>query len=207
MKELDIAAGWAIATAKRRGAAEVSLDDLLRGCLYACSRFGVAKVGQWTLDLEALGVDWMELPAKSEAKVSYSDAVVGILDRAAGIARADGSSDMRLEHLLVAFSNEESGLMGKLKRKFQIDGPSWRAAVAEASRTFSNVTGPPGLATQGHDYLTPEEAAECLSIHVQTLRAYVRSGKLPALRLAGERAIRIRRADLDRIFEPVIPEI
>ena len=38
---------------------------------------------------------------------------------------------------------------------------------------------------------------------MQTLRAYVRSGKLPALRLAGERSIRIRRADLEKVLEPV----
>jgi excisionase family DNA binding protein len=56
--------------------------------------------------------------------------------------------------------------------------------------------------TPVREYLTPEEAAELLSIHVQTLRAHVRSGKLPALRLAGERAIRIRWSDLEKIFEP-----
>ena len=51
--------------------------------------------------------------------------------------------------------------------------------------------------------MTPEEAAQALSVYVQTLRAYVRSGKLPALRLAGERSIRIRRADLENVLEPV----
>ena len=56
-------------------------------------------------------------------------------------------------------------------------------------------------ASTGRDFLTPEEAAEALGIHVQTLRGYVRSGKLPALRLAGERAIRIRRADLEQVLE------
>jgi excisionase family DNA binding protein len=60
-------------------------------------------------------------------------------------------------------------------------------------------------AAAARDYLTPEEAAAALAIHVQTLRAYVRSGKLPALRLAGERAIRIRRGDLDKVLEPLVP--
>ena len=50
------------------------------------------------------------------------------------------------------------------------------------------------------------QAAEALGVHVQTLRAYVRSGRLPALRLAGERAIRIRRSDLEKVLEPVQPE-
>ena len=51
------------------------------------------------------------------------------------------------------------------------------------------------------EYLTPEEAAEALSIHVQTMRAYIRSGRLPAFRLAGERAIRILRSDLEKVLE------
>jgi len=56
------------------------------------------------------------------------------------------------------------------------------------------------------DYLSPEDAAEALGIHVQTVRAYIRSGKLPALRLAGERAIRIRRSDLETVLEPLVPQ-
>jgi excisionase family DNA binding protein len=43
-------------------------------------------------------------------------------------------------------------------------------------------------------YLTPEEAAEMLGVHVQTMPAYVRGGRVPAFRLAGERPIRLRRA-------------
>jgi excisionase family DNA binding protein len=58
----------------------------------------------------------------------------------------------------------------------------------------------------GRDYLTPEEAAEALGVHVQTVRGYVRSGKLAALRLAGERAIRIRRSDLETVLEPLVPQ-
>ncbi len=51
--------------------------------------------------------------------------------------------------------------------------------------------------------MTPEEAAEALGIHVQTMRAYIRSERLPAFRLAGERAIRILRTDLEKVLEPL----
>ena len=51
------------------------------------------------------------------------------------------------------------------------------------------------------DYLTPEQAADVLHAHVQTIRDYIRSGRLPAFRLAGERAIRIRRSDLEALLE------
>jgi excisionase family DNA binding protein len=46
------------------------------------------------------------------------------------------------------------------------------------------------------DLLSPEQAAAELGVHIQTLRGYIRRGKLVAFRLAGERAIRIRRDDL-----------
>jgi hypothetical protein len=35
------------------------------------------------------------------------------------------------------------------------------------------------------------------------MRAYIRSGRLPAFRVAGERAIRIRHADLEKVLEPL----
>lgn len=69
---------------------------------------------------------------------------------------------MRVEHLLAAFAAEAEGLMGTLKTRHGITSAGWRAALVR-------------------DYLTPEEAAAALAIHVQTLRACVRSGKLPAL--------------------------
>jgi hypothetical protein len=37
------------------------------------------------------------------------------------------------------------------------------------------------------------------------MRGYIRSGRLPAFRLAGERAIRIRRVDLEKLLEPLSP--
>jgi excisionase family DNA binding protein len=206
VSDINTAAAWAIFLAKSREAKEVMPDDLLLGCLCALSRFGVAKLGCWTFDLAVHGVDYTELPARPATKVAYSNAVVQIFDRAAKVARADGGGVVRLEHVLVAFVNEESGLMGKLRREFQIDSGTWRAAAAELG--LPTLEGSEARAKQAMawDYLTPEEAAESLNIHVQTLRGYVRSGKVPALRLAGERAIRIRRADLDKLLEPLTPD-
>ncbi|MEX0783276.1 MAG: helix-turn-helix domain-containing protein [Dehalococcoidia bacterium] len=52
---------------------------------------------------------------------------------------------------------------------------------------------------------SPEEAAEYLGVHVQTVRGWIRSGRLKASRLAGQRALRIRASDLGSILEPVDP--
>jgi excisionase family DNA binding protein len=211
MKDTERAAASAITQAKRRNRSEVGTDELLLGCLQVISRFGVAQVGSWTFDLEELGVDWLDNPELSQVKVAYSQAAVELFDRAARIASADGYSAIRVSHLLAAFAVETTGLMGDLKRSHGLTNGSWRAAVArtwsvrfgnDASGAQEDSSEPGSLG----DYLTPEQAAEALSIHVQTVRAYVRSGKLPAVRLAGERAIRIRRADLETVLEPLVPQ-
>ena len=195
--DAEFAAAVAIEQALKRGLDEVTPDELLLGCLRAVSQFGIAQIGPWAIDLEALGVEWLEVPARRGAKVAYSDAAVEVFDLAARIARANGGGSMRVEHLLAAFAGREDGLMGELSRSYGIASAGWRAAVAGMV--------PPAApeARAASDYLSPEEAAEALGIHVQTLRGYVRSGKLPARRLAGERAIRIRRLDLEMLLEPL----
>src|SRR4051794_153795 len=209
MDDIEIATAFAIAAAKRRNLDQVGADELLLGSLQAISQFGVVHLGPWTIDLEAFGADWMTGPEKS-AKVAYSDSAVTIFDRAARIARATANgngSRIALAHLLAAFAPQESGLMGDLKRAHGITSADWRAAIAALlpGAAPSTPEPVPPLATN-RDYLTPEEAADALGIHVQTMRAYVRSGRVPAYRVAGERAIRIRRTDLEKVLEPLVPE-
>lgn len=209
MKDTETAASYAIKIARSRGLAEVGPDELLLGCFRALSRFGVVQFGAWTFDLEAFGIAWSQpMPGHTLPKVAYSDAAVAIFDRAAQVARVDGYSEIAVEHILVAFTDEAQGLMGELKRSFGIESAAWRAAAAAVPRAISEdgQAGEPSPAPPARDYLTPEQAAEELGIHVQTLRVYVRTGKLPAMRLAGERALRIRRRDLEQILEPLVPE-
>lgn len=51
---------------------------------------------------------------------------------------------------------------------------------------------------QGGDYLTPGEAAKVASVHVDTVRLWLKSGKLPKHHAGGR--MRIRREDLDRFL-------
>jgi excisionase family DNA binding protein len=210
MTDAESASLFAISLAKKRGIDEIGADELLLGCLQTRSQYGIVELGGWILDLEALGIDWLEDPGVRTPKVRYSQKAVDIFDRAARIAKADGSGVIQVEHLLAAFAPEETGLMGELKQAHGITSASWRAALVDgaerAARKVAAAAAPNAAVGARREYLTPEEAAESLGVHVQTLRAYVRSGKLPALRLAGERAIRIRRGDLEKIFERVQPE-
>jgi excisionase family DNA binding protein len=204
MNDADLAASFAIFAAKQHGADEVTPDHILLGCLRAISRFGIATLGPWSLDLEVLGVDWVGQPDGPRHKVAYSAEAVELFDRAARIAKSARENGVGVNHLLAAFATEEGGLMGELKREHGITSASWRAAVASLASVRTNGTlKPEREAKSAREYLTPEEAADALGIHVQTMRAYIRSGRLPAFRLAGERAIRLLRSDLEKVLEPL----
>ena len=192
----------AIWCAKERGAEEVLSADVLEGCLRVVSRFGVAAIGSLQVDLEEFGIDWLRVPERGAAKVSYSDEVVHLLDRAAAIAKADGYKEMGIDHVLVAFGAEDSKALDEWKQRHGVTSPQWRAAVG-VMREEPAAPADTEKVVSARGYLSPEEAAGELGIHVQTVRAYVRSGKLPAVRMAGERAIRIRREDLPKLMEPM----
>ena len=198
-----------IARAKRRESTEVTPDDLLGGLLQASARFGIVLVGDWTIDLDRLGEAPLdELDAKGP-KVAYSAAAVALIDRAAAIARQDGAPRADMVHLLAAFAYEEDGLMGRLKADFGFDATAWRAALVAwqpTSLARAEREPPPRLAAAPvKALLSPDEAAGVLGVHTQTVRGYIRSGKLMAHRLAGERALRIRYQDLLALLEPSDP--
>ena len=204
MNDADAATSFAILAAKQSGTNEVTPDHILLGCLRAISRFGIATLGSWNLDLETLGVDWVSQPEGPRPKVAYSQRAVDLFDRAAQIAKSLGDTGLSVNHLLAAFAAEEDGLMGELKKAHGITSASWRAAIARIGVDEADETKPERVGSEEkREYLTPEEAAEALGVHVQTLRGYIRSERLPAFRLAGERAIRILRTDLEKVLEPL----
>jgi excisionase family DNA binding protein len=209
MNDVDLATSFAIYAAKQQGSAEVQPDHILLGCLRAISRFGIATLGPWSVDLESLGVDWVRQPDGPKPKVAYSQPAVELFDRAAQIAKSGGDEGVGLRHLLAAFAGEDCRLMQELKRAHGITSASWRAAVARLNSEEALVS-PAAPKEPGkrpaREYLTPEEAAEVLGVHVQTMRGYIHGGRLPAYRLAGERAIRIRRGDLEQVLEPLSGE-
>lgn len=54
-------------------------------------------------------------------------------------------------------------------------------------------------------WLTAEQAAERLNVSVRSIRKYRATGRLPAYKLAGERALRFRVEDVDGMMEPAEP--
>ena len=192
----------AIAHARAEGRDSVTPDDLLAGALQAFGRFGVVALGPIVIDLTAFVIDGQE--AGSPEKVAYSEEAAEIFDRAAAIAREDGTASVTCVHLLAAYSNRDSGLMDRLKGQYGFDSAGWRAALAHWANDAQKSNGRDARDVQ--PLLSPDDAASLLGIHTQTLRGYIKNGKLPAYRLAGERAIRIRRDDLMSLLVPLSPE-
>lgn len=55
------------------------------------------------------------------------------------------------------------------------------------------------------EWITVEQAAELLSVHDQTVRRWLRAGRLPGRLLSRRAGYRIRRADVERILEEGLP--
>ena len=55
--------------------------------------------------------------------------------------------------------------------------------------------------SERRDWLTTEEAAEYLQVHIDTLRRWARTGVVPAAKLGNRGGVRFRREDLDRFLE------
>lgn len=189
------------------------------GLFEAVARFGIVRIGPLTIDLETLGqVPGEALPDqadKTQPKVAYSSGAVSVFERAAHIARKDNSPNVELVHLLVAYAYEDNGLMAQLKEKYAISSVEWRSALSQwqpisaKQRQADSEIGAarkPSMEFDQKRFFSPDEAAEFLNVHTQTIRGYIRTGKLPALRLAGERALRIQRDDLLALLEPFKPE-
>jgi excisionase family DNA binding protein len=205
-RDLNDALRTAISFAKVRQSPTVEPDDILLGALTVLSRFAIAHLGPLNLDLEPFGVSSKRAPTSTPtpAKPSYSDQTVALLDAASAIALADGSPKVGLSHLLACFADVETGLMGQLRQRYGLDSAAWRTALSRLLEPEDQPAAP--VQPAGRPYYTPEEAAAYLGVHIQTIRGYIKSAKLPALRIAGERAIRLRREDLDALLEPLQPQ-
>ena len=203
------ATSTALRLAKARRAEEVTPDDLLLGALLANSSLGIASIGPLVFDLNPL-LSGRDFPDGGEAVANgadprppkYSPAASAVFDRAAAIVRADGEARLRAVHLLAVFGTETAGVMADLRKQRPFADAEWRAALSEWDRTrVSNGRG----ANEPGSVLSVEAAAETLAVHSQTIRGYIRGGKLPAYRIAGERAIRIFASDLYGLLERLEP--
>jgi excisionase family DNA binding protein len=211
-------ASHAIERARSRGADRIEPDDLLAGLLLAVSRFGIVDLGPVAIDLEPLALQF-DLPVPEPSlKPAYAPEAAAVFERAARIARGDGARSLAPIHLLVALGDPEIPIFARIADLYRLDSASWRRMLAgiepagsrtpaEAAEQAGEQQGsdaglPAGIGKPAaEDLLSPEEAAGLLGLHIQTLRGYIRSGRLPAFRVAGQRAIRLKRDDVLGLLE------
>lgn len=225
--QVERAARAAIARAKARGDENVTPDDLLEGALAQVSRFGIAWIGPWPIDMRDRddgaagdGGDAVEAdPADDDGldpAATYTRPTVRVFERATALAREDGSASTGLIHLLAALADEDCDLMAEIRERHGFSSREWRATLARGavgvpSRFRSDPAdigaGGDGGRAPDPEILSVDEAADYLDVHSQTVRNYIRGGKLPAYRLAGERYIRVLRKDLLALLERVPTDV
>jgi excisionase family DNA binding protein len=167
------------------------------------SRFGFFTFGPITIDVNLVedllirshprGNGGPDHPPISDASLRYTDA----------ISRTVNSSERpRVDELafLLTLMRWPEGLPARVFGELGIRPEDLERYVAELGAA------PQPIHSHAERLYSTEGAAEYLGVHVQTVRAWIRSGKLPASRLAGQKSIRIRERDLQSVLEPIDPK-
>jgi excisionase family DNA binding protein len=199
----DLLKEWSAALfeeAERIHAASLSLDLWFLVFLRKMSRFGYFSFGPINIDVRLIE-DIVEsttprMPDFKRGYVPMDDDVFRLSGLVMQEVRRSGRSRIDELHFLLAFMRCQEGLPGRVFGELGVTPEQ----VEEYAR--SGGRGPQSLET----LYSPEEAAAYLNVHVQTVRAWIRTGRLRARRLAGQRALRITAADLQSVLEPLEAE-
>lgn len=209
-ERVTLGTSHAVERARIRGEDLIEPEDLLVGLLYAVSRFGIVAFGEAEIDLHELGLRFDMSEPWQAGGPRYSVATAEVFDRAARVARIEGSARIAPIHFLAVLADYDLPLLGAIRQRYGLDSTRLRAALARVPAPARQPEAPPAASPAPAqpaipDLFNPDDAAAFLGLHTQTIRGYIRSGKLPAFRIAGERSIRIRRDDLLSLLESLDP--
>ncbi|MEO9256557.1 MAG: helix-turn-helix domain-containing protein [Tepidiformaceae bacterium] len=175
---------------------QASVDYWFYAFLRRFSRFGYFTFGPVTIDVRLIG----EIAERTAERRTSGPNVMGddfvrfsriLVDETA----RSGTSRVDELHMLLAFMRYGEGLPGRVFGELGV--------TPDQVEQYVRLVGQ--AQTREEKLYSPEEAAEYLGVHVQTVRAWIRSGRLRASRLAGQRALRIAASDLLSLLEPVDP--
>jgi excisionase family DNA binding protein len=185
--------------ARRLESPFVNVDIAFLAYLLRTSRFGFFNFGPITLDTRLIEeiVERTTQRAEPRGVHTYSDDYVRFSRCLGEEVRRSGRRRIDELHLLLAFMRTEEGLPARVFGELGVTADQ----VEEFAR---NSQGRPA-SSEPEKLYSPEEAAEYLGVHVQTVRGWIRSGRLKASRLAGQRALRIRASALQSVLEPIEP--
>lgn len=189
------------AAAADLGIHPLSLDATFVSYLRLAGRFGVFHYGPITLDLAtvedavARAGPRPDQPVVDEQHATRS----AFWNTVAEEQRLTGRRGIDELHILLALMRVRIGVVGRIFGELGVTVDDVRAYAG------GQQANPPRDDPPLERLFTPEEAADYLGVHVQTVRTWIRTGRLPASRLAGQRALRIRTSDLSHVLEPVQP--
>ena len=181
----------------RVGAATFNAELLFAAYVRYMSHFGYFTYGPITLDASLIeDIAERTVPRRrpgDTGPVIMGDDVERFSHKVMDEVRRSGRRHIDELHYLLAFMRLDEGLP---KRVFSELG-----VTPEEVETYAR-----SVQTQSRELeklYSPEEAADYLNVHVQTVRAWIRTGRLRARRLAGQRALRITATDLQSVLEPL----
>lgn len=169
--------------------------------LKACSQFGFFRFGPITLDVDVLEDILLRTHPRGDGGPEYplaSEESIALGKLGWDLFRSSEVSPGQRETLLT-FMHWGKDLPARVFGELGVTPQDVEQYISELS------SGSRGARPASGRLFSTDEAAEYLGVHVQTIRAWIRSGKLPASRLAGMKSIRIREADLEAVLEPIDP--
>ena len=179
----------------------VDVDLLFLGFLLETARFGVFDYGPVVIDVglvEESYVRSLAVAGAAEGAHRVTPGFHGFYKRLGEELDRAGTRRPNELHYLLAFMRSPEGLPTRIFGELGIP-PAAVEAFARRQRRPSSAAVTPDV------FLSPDDVAQRLGVNEQTVRAWVRSGKLPASRLAGRRVLRIRESDIESVLEPVDP--
>lgn len=181
--------------------APVTPDIEFVAYLRALSRFGYFTWGPITIDVAVVEDLLLRTHSHGDGGPDHPPVAPHYLDLTREVwlaVKRSGRTRADELHMLEVFMSWPDGLprrvFGELGltfedvKKFHAELGGERPAPRATERLYST-----------------DEAAAYLGVHVQTVRTWIRSGRLPASRLAGQKSIRIRQSDLEAVLEPIDP--
>ncbi len=182
------------------GTEEQRLDVLFLAYLLKTSRFGFFTFGPVTIDVrlieDIVRRTHAGAPKRASSRAPYADDCLRFFDVLSREVARSGRHRIDEAHFLLAFMSVGEGLPSRVFAELGVSPDDVRHYVPSTS--------PSGR--EPEKLFSPDEAAAYLNVHVKTVRNWIRDGRLPASRLAGQRALRIRLSDLEQLLEPLTPE-
>ena len=156
------------------------------------ARFGFFTLGPITIDVDLLE-DLVERTMVPTGMTGLTEDYERFTRLLMAEVRRSGRKRIDERHYLLAFARCSEGLPARVFGELGVTAEQIEAYFRE----------PAEVAASPDRLMTPEEVAAYLQVHVETVRGWIRTGKLPARRIAGLRALRVRAADVAELLKPL----